>query len=72
MKECEICLTCASNEDIFNMHRAYRENSRRGEFRRIFPSQMYFNESVIDKMSKRNQVSTRWFKAKCELNKEWC
>ena len=69
---CELCIPCLSSANLNSLHKAYRENVRRGNFKRIFPSKVHFSEDFISKMSLENQISTKWFKAKCEENSDWC
>ena len=70
--ECELCTPCLGSEDIDNMHRAYREHVRRGGFKRIFPTENHFGEDFVSKMTPRNQILIKWFKAKCAQEEEWC
>ena len=70
--ECKLCTPCLGEADIIEMHRAYREHVRRGGFKRIFPSKVHFNDNFIAKMSPKNQLFTKWFKAKCEEKDTWC
>lgn len=70
--ECELCTPCVSEENLQNMFRAYREHVRRGDFKRIFPSQNHFDDDFTERLSVNNKISVEWFKAKCENNREWC
>ncbi|CAO1339005.1 unnamed protein product [Diamesa hyperborea] len=70
--DCDLCLKCLNNEKISDLHRAYREHMQRGEMKRLFPAENYFDEDYIAKLSKANQFHTRWIKAKCKADKTWC
>ena len=70
--ECKLCATCWDDDDMRNLLEAHREHSRRGGFKRVFPSTTQFDENFIHKLSKENKISTRWFAAKCREDPEWC
>ena len=70
--ECNICLTCIDSESVSEFHRAFREHKRIGGFKRIFPSRDHFNEEFINRLTRNNQISVKWFKEKCQENNEWC
>lgn len=70
--DCQLCTPCVDNENLNNMHRAYREHIRRGGFKRLFPAEGYFDDDFIKSLSYNNQISLKWFKSKCESNNEWC
>lgn len=69
---CKLCLTCAGEENVQSMHAALHEHSRRGSFKRIFPSSKHFDADFVKAMTKKNQVSVKWFKEKCHEKEEWC
>ena len=69
---CELCLPCLSNETAQSFHQSYREHQRRGEMKRLFPSEVYAEESFIMKLSDANKLATKWFKAKCDEDYDWC
>lgn len=71
-KICELCTTCAGEENLQNIHRAFREHARRGEFKRIFPTERYFDDEFMSKLSPKNQLAAKWFHAKCQQKKDWC
>ena len=54
------------------MTQAYREHIRRGGFKRIFPSKAHFNEKFLPKLTEKNQISVKWFEAKCKESIDWC
>lgn len=71
--ECSLCLTCLSEKDIFNLQLAFREKTRQGGFKRIFPSKVHFDDDeLIKKLTPNNQISVKWFKEKCRENSDWC
>lgn len=70
--ECELCLPCLSEADLNDMLTAYREQLRRGGFKRIFPGKTHFNQDYIAKATPKNQKSLKWFREKCFENNEWC
>lgn len=67
--ECELCLPCAP---IGAFHAAYREHQRRGEMLRIFPTGNYLQPKLMKQLSNLTQVSLKWFKAKCDVNSDYC
>ncbi|CRK91752.1 CLUMA_CG005386, isoform A [Clunio marinus] len=73
LKECELCLTYLSEENILYMHQASREHYRRGGFTRLLPSKRY-NEKFLNstKISENNKISFNWFKMKCKEDVSWC
>lgn len=71
-KEFDLCLACLDEDNRSNLNRAYQEHSQRGGFKRLFPVQTDFFDYKIQEMSPKNQMNVRWFKSKCEENKEWC
>lgn len=71
-QECQLCLTCLNNENQKQLHTAYKEQTRRGGFKRIFPLQKYFVEAEITNFTENNQISIRWFEAKCLEDYQWC
>lgn len=72
LPECELCSPCLAQADLDAMRRAYRENTRRGGFKRLFPSKTYYDDDFISTVSPRNQISLKWFKEKCQEANEWC
>jgi len=71
--ECSLCIPCLSAENIFNLHRAFKEKAHQGGFKRIFPTKVHFeDEDLIKNLSPSNQIAVEWFKEKCRENIEWC
>lgn len=71
--ECQACSSCIGKDDADNMHRAYQEHNRQDGFKRLFPSESYYyNDALISRMTSRNQVSVKWFEAKCREDEDWC
>lgn len=72
-KRCKLCLPCINEENIFQMREAFREYSYEGNFRRLFPSKkFYFDEKFLSNLTQKNQISLKWFEAKCLENESWC
>lgn len=70
---CNICLPCADDATKFHMHDSYREHLRMGNFKRIFPSVSHFDDpKLFESVSDINKIMLKWFKAKCEEDKNWC
>jgi hypothetical protein len=67
---CELCLTCLSDENLQNLHRAYRENTNRGGFKRCFPKDKQQRDKT--ELSEKNQISAKWFESKCKEDQNWC
>jgi tubulin monoglycylase TTLL15 len=73
--ECQLCKSCLSDNDIANLHKAYREHVNRGDTKRIFPIKIIdskIDEELFKKLSVKNQLMTKWFFAKCQENSNWC
>lgn len=76
--ECQLCKPCLSNSDIANLHQSYREHVNRGDTRRIFPVRIENPSEKIDddesfkNLSAKNQMMTKWFRAKCLMDSNWC
>jgi len=75
--ECQMCKTCLTSADIFDLKRAYREHVNRGDTKRIFPARIdpklpiEIDES-FEKLSPKNQMMARWFHGKCLADSSWC
>lgn len=58
---------------LFQMLEAYRENMKKGNFKRIFPSTAdYEDDEIFNALTKNNQIMLKWFKIKCEMDSTWC
>lgn len=71
-KGCELCLPCVTAQGLRDMLTASREHIRRGDFKRIYPAESFINEGFARRLSSRNQLSAKWFEAKCSENESWC
>lgn len=70
---CALCQPCMTPEINYQFSESFREHQNSANFRRVFPSKNHFNdEKLIKKMTKNNQIQTRWFKGKCEDDERWC
>lgn len=72
VESCELCLPCLSNETVSNFHQMYREQHRKGEFKRIFPAENYADEKFMKHYSVQEKLAVKWVKAKCENDENWC
>ena len=75
--ECQLCKTCLTNSDIFELKRAYREHVNKGDTKRIFPAHInpakpLKQDELFQKLSPKNQMITRWFYGKCLTDSSWC
>lgn len=68
----ELCLHCMTNETIESLHKAYREQQRRGEMKRLFPSRDYMSEKVMQQLTDLTRISVKWFDAKCDIDYSYC
>jgi hypothetical protein len=60
-------------DDRYQMKEAFREHQHGANFKRVFPSPIYFNnETFVRRMTRNNRVSLKWFRGKCEDDKKWC
>lgn len=67
--ECELCLNCLKAENLADLHESHREHSRRGGFKRVFPSK---NHPMAEKLSPKSEIVAKWFAAKCRIDESWC
>ncbi|CRK87998.1 CLUMA_CG001784, isoform A [Clunio marinus] len=72
LKVCELCTPCLSQDNYDELRRAFIEHLRKGDYKRIFPSDVYYNDEYLNKMTPRNQLSMKWFHEKCKAYPEWC
>lgn len=62
-----------SENSLYQIREAFREHQHEGNFKRIFPAEIFFNNSqFIESLTLNNQISVMWFKGKCKTNKKWC
>lgn len=72
-KNCRLCLPCLSPKNHYEIREAFREHLYEGNFRRLFPAKNYYNDEKFYKsITKNNQISLDWFKAKCLEDDKWC
>lgn len=78
---CQLCRPCLSDDDIQDLHEAYREHIRKGDTKRIYPKPILqladLNTSNgkmenIDLLSPKNKMMIQWFAEKCKLDTTWC
>lgn len=70
---CQICPSCINDENLYHIREAYREHQRKGNFLRLFPSKIHYDDTdLISNSTFNNQISLLWFKGQCEKNIEWC
>lgn len=67
--ECELCLNCLDDENLFELHEAHREHSKRGGFTRVFPSKEH---PTAENLTDKSQLMVKWIAAKCEVDMDWC
>ena len=72
LPECSLCFPCLAQEDVLEILAAHREHTHKGVFRRLIPSQKHYKDEVMEKMSPKNKMMTKWFQKKCNKNQEWC
>ncbi|EAT45971.1 AAEL002775-PA [Aedes aegypti] len=74
-EECALCVSCLNGGDLRELHAAYREHLNRGDMKRIFPvpkaDQRIFEPHSED-LSAKNRWMSRWFDAKCEMDRSYC
>lgn len=72
-KLCEICLPCLDNRMKYHMKEAYRENISKGNFKRIFPSKNFKNDTgVLNSLTHYNLVMMKFYEEKCLEDERWC
>lgn len=69
---CSLCVFCLSESTILDFLRSHREHQRRGQMRRLFPSDLYMQDKILKRLSEPNRLSLKWFKAKCDNDLDWC
>lgn len=72
LEKCSLCFPCLHKDDVAEMQTAFREHIHKGAFRRLIPSVTHFKDDVMEKMTYKNKMMTKWFKRKCEKSVEWC
>lgn len=73
--QCELCLPCLTNDDRNILHDAYREHTRKGNTKRIFPPPIInkkLDENYLKNLSQKNQMIMKWFYGKCLMESSWC
>ena len=70
--QCELCINCLNSTELQDFHEIYRENSRRGGFMRIFPSEKFNHEDFFDGLTPASKKSVKWFEAKCQIDEDFC
>ena len=71
--DCAFCAPCMSPEDSYQMREAFREFQHGANFKRVFPTQNYFNnDTFVRKMTRNNRVSLKWYRGKCADDDKWC
>jgi hypothetical protein len=70
--ECKLCLRCLNDETLQDYNEAYQENSRRGGFKRVFPSKSFSGDEFLKSLTARSKKSVEWFEAKCQSDEKWC
>lgn len=75
--ECQLCKPCLTQNEISELHRAYREHVNKGDTKRIFPVPINDPKASIDtkffrQLSSSNQLITKWFHQKCINDRSWC
>jgi hypothetical protein len=70
---CIACLPCVNKSNLFHMREAHREHLHQGNFIRVFPTSMHFNDrNLISSMTETNRISINWFEGKCNADENWC
>jgi hypothetical protein len=69
---CQLNLSCLTETNILQFNRSLQEHTKRGGFKRIFPSILHYNEALIDELTPENQLMAKWFRNKCEKNESFC
>jgi tubulin monoglycylase TTLL15 len=67
--ECELCLSCLSDQQLGELHEAYREHTKRGGFKRVFPSKSH---PTAEDLTEKSQFVAKWLAAKCKSDENWC
>ncbi|XP_049529495.1 probable tubulin polyglutamylase ttll-15 [Anopheles darlingi] len=71
--ECQLCSTCLEGDDLYELHRAYREHMERGDMKRIFPVPKIDRQKLdFEGLSAKNQLMSRWYEEKCKMDQSYC
>jgi hypothetical protein len=70
--ECELCLNCLEDRNLEDFHESYRETTRRGAYKRVFPSEKFTGEEYIEGLTTRSEKVLKWFNAKCRNDEKFC
>lgn len=69
---CQLCMPCLPKSAVATLHSAYRENQRKGEMLRLFPNTNYFQPKLLKQFTALTQLLVKWFKEKCDIDKDFC
>lgn len=73
--QCDLCLPCLSVDERAILHVAYREHTRKGNTKRIFPPPIVdkkLDNVYMETLSQTNQMIMKWFYGKCLMEASWC
>ena len=74
--ECELCWKCMDETTKYDLIQAYREQMNIGDFKRLFPPDEKFMESVDEEfwhnLLEGNKLNVKWFREMCNKNKRCC
>ena len=68
---CEICPSCLDSTDLYELHKTYREHMHKGNFKRLLPNSITYEEDFL-MMTPRNQKLSMWVQQKCAEDESWC
>lgn len=70
-ESCSVCSGCLSEEMLAELHMAYREFHRRGNYRLIFPNLDYMSSKFLSKLSHKSKLMSIWYERMCEKDSAW-
>jgi len=70
-ESCSVCSGCLSEEMLAELHMAYREFQRRGNYRLIFPNLDYMSSKFLNKLSDNSKLMSMWYERMCEKDSDW-
>ena len=71
--KCRLCLACLQDNILYEIREAYREHLHEGNFERVFPKKIHFNDKKLrSELGYKGNILVDWYKMKCKRDMKWC
>ena len=71
--KCRLCLPCLQDNILYEIREAYREHLHEGNFERVFPKKIHFNDKKLrSELGYKGNILVDWYKMKCKRYMKWC